>query len=209
MEIQLLKPSSLKNYEKNPRINKNAVAKIKQSLREYGFRQPIVVDEDMVILAGHTRLAASLELQLKKVPVHIAKGLSEAQKKSYRIMDNKSAEIADWNTGLLKDELIAIGDLDFDMTLTGFDLGEINKITADQLLSFASEVDDEEDNDIDDITDYAPSNVKLVQLFYNTETEERFRNMAKELQSFYKLDNLSDVVYKVIEDASKTIKSKS
>ena len=124
-------------------------------------------------------------------------------------MDNKSAEIADWDTGLLKDELIAIGDLDFDMTLTGFDLGEINKITADQLLSFASEVDDEEDNDVDDITDYAPSNVKLVQLFYNTETEERFRNMAKELQSFYKLDNLSDIVYKVIEDASKTIKSKS
>ena len=60
MEIQLLKPSSLKNYEKNPRINKNAVAKIKQILREYGFRQPIVVDEDMVILAGHTRFAASL-----------------------------------------------------------------------------------------------------------------------------------------------------
>lgn len=208
MEIELLKPSSLINYDKNPRINKTAIAKIKQSLKEYGFRQPIVVDEDMIILAGHTRLAASIELHLKQVPVHIAKGLTEAQKKAYRIMDNKSAEFADWDTGLLKDELMAIGDLDFDMTLTGFDLGEINKLTANELLNFASAVDDEDD-DVDDLTDYSPSNVKLVQLFYNTDTEVKFREMANSLQTIYKLDNLSDVVYKVLEDASTIIKSKS
>lgn len=207
MEIELLKPSSLINYDKNPRINKNAVAKIKQSIKEYGFRQPIVVDEDMIILAGHTRLAASIELHLKQVPVHIAKGLSEVQKKAYRIMDNKSAEFADWDTGLLKEELMAIGDLDFDMTLTGFDLGEINKLTANELLNFAGELGD--DDDIDDLTDYSSSNVKLVQLFYNTDTEVKFREMANSLQTIYKLDNLSDVVYKVLEDASTIIKSKS
>ena len=207
MEIELLKPSSLINYDKNPRINKNAVAKIKQSIKEYGFRQPIVVDEDMIILAGHTRLAASIELHLKQVPVHIAKGLTEVQKKAYRIMDNKSAEFADWDTGLLKEELMAIGDLDFDMTLTGFDLGEINKLTANELLNFAGELGD--DDDIDDLTDYSPSNVKLVQLFYNTDTEVKFREMANSLQTIYKLDNLSDVVYKVLEDASTIIKSKS
>ena len=207
MEIELLKPSSLINYDKNPRINKNAVAKIKQSIKEYGFRQPIVVDEDMIILAGHTRLAASIELHLKQVPVHIAKGLTEVQKKAYRIMDNKSAEFADWDTGLLKEELMAIGDLDFDMTLTGFDLGEINKLTANELLNFAGELGD--DDDIDDLTDYSPSNVKLVQLFYNTDTEVKFREMANNLQTIYKLDNLSDVVYKVLEDASTIIKSKS
>lgn len=203
-----MKPSSLKNYENNPRINKTAIAKIKQSIKEYGFRQPIVVDEDMIILAGHTRLAASIELQLKQVPVHIAKGLSEAQKKAFRIMDNKSAEFAIWDKALLKDELLAIADLDFDMTATGFDLSDINKLTADALLNLPNENDDDdlllEDESVDN---FQPSNVRLFQLFFNTETEKIFREMCRQLQEYYHLDNISDTVYKVIEDANKSIKS--
>ena len=209
MDIALIKTSTLKPYEQNPRLNKVAVSKIKQSIKEYGFRQPIVVDENMVILAGHTRLAASLELQLKEVPVHIAKGLSEAQKKAFRIMDNKSAEFAIWDKALLKDELLAIADLDFDMTLTGFDLSDINKLTADALLNLPDEA---EDNFLlaDASTDkFQPSNVRLFQLFFNTETEIEFREMCTRLQEYHHLDNISDTVFKVIEDASKTLKSKS
>jgi ParB-like chromosome segregation protein Spo0J len=162
----------------------------------------------MIILAGHTRLAASIELQLKQVPVHIAKGLSEAQKKAFRIMDNKSAEFAIWDKALLKDELLAIADLDFDMTATGFDLSDINKLTADALLNLPNENDDDdlllEDESVDN---FQPSNVRLFQLFFNTETEKIFREMCRQLQEYYHLDNISDTVYKVIEDANKSIKS--
>jgi hypothetical protein len=142
------------------------------------------------------------------VPVHIAKGLSEAQKKAFRIMDNKSAEFAIWDKALLKDELLAIADLDFDMTATGFDLSDINKLTADALLNLPNENDDDdlllEDESVDN---FQPSNVRLFQLFFNTETEKIFREMCRQLQEYYHLDNISDTVYKVIEDANKSIKS--
>jgi hypothetical protein len=123
-------------------------------------------------------------------------------------MDNKSAEFAIWDKALLKDELLAIADLDFDMTATGFDLSDINKLTADALLNLPNENDDDdlllEDESVDN---FQPSNVRLFQLFFNTETEKIFREMCRQLQEYYHLDNISDTVYKVIEDANKSIKS--
>ncbi len=208
MKIELVNPDTLINYDKNPRKNIHAVAKIKDSIKEFGFRQPIVVDENNIILVGHTRLLAAKELGLKKVPIHKALGLTDAQKKAYRIMDNKSAEYADWDKNLLKSELLDLADADFDMNLTGFSLEDINKLTTDELLNFASD-NIEEDMLEDSVTNFAPSNVKLVQLFYDTDTELLFREMCTIIQEHYKLDNLSDVVYKVIEDEYKVIKSKS
>ena len=208
MKIELVNPDTLINYDKNPRKNIHAVAKIKDSIKEFGFRQPIVVDEKNIILVGHTRLLAAKELGLKEVPIHKALGLTDAQKKAYRIMDNKSAEYADWDKSLLKSELLDLADADFDMNLTGFSLEDINKLTTDELLNFASD-NIEEDMLEDSVTNFAPSNVKLVQLFYDTDTELLFREMCTIIQEYYKLDNLSDVVYKVIEDEYKVIKSKS
>ena len=140
MDIQILEIEKIKNYDKNPRINIDAVEKVKDSIKEFGFRQPIVTDENMIILAGHTRFKASQELNLKKVPVHIAKDLSEAQKKAYRIMDNKSNEFSEWDSGLLKSEMIELNDLDINMQLTGFELDEINKLTKNELLKFEGDV---------------------------------------------------------------------
>ena len=80
MKIELVNPNLLKPYDSNPRKNKDAVSLIKKSINEFGFRQPIVVDEDNIILVGHTRLLAAKELELKKVPVHKVTHLSDAQK---------------------------------------------------------------------------------------------------------------------------------
>jgi DNA modification methylase len=116
-------------YARNPRKNASAVATVAASLREFGWRQPIVVDEDMVILAGHTRLEAARQLGLTSAPVHVACGLTPAQAKAYRLMDNRAAENA-WDEALLGLEL---GDLQgdgFDLDLTGFDDAELNRLLA-------------------------------------------------------------------------------
>tara|TARA_Y100001970_G_scaffold68283_1_gene86978 strand:- start:16872 stop:18011 length:1140 start_codon:yes stop_codon:yes gene_type:complete len=125
MKIENLNIEKIKPYEKNPRKNKKAIEKVAKSIDEYGFRQPIVVDEDMIILAGHTRLEAAKKLNLKEVPIHIADGLSEAQKKGFRIMDNRSAQEAEWDMDLLKLELTDLHDLSFDLSLTGLNNDEL------------------------------------------------------------------------------------
>ena len=198
MDIQILDIEKIKNYEKNPRINVDAVEKVKESIQEFGFRQPIVTDENMIILAGHTRFKASKELNLKKVPVHIAKDLSEAQKKAYRIMDNKSNEFSEWDSGLLKSEMIELGDLDINMQLTGFELDEINKLTKNELLKFDGDVS--EDLELEEMGDYEQSNVKMIQLFLNTDTEPEFKKMAQALQEKFGINNITDLMFKILKE---------
>ena len=109
-------------YEKNPRINDSAVEYVANSLKEFGWKQPIVVDKDFVIIAGHTRLKAAKKLKMETVPVIVADDLNEQQVKAYRLADNKVAEVAEWDMGLLDEEL---GDIfDFDMADFGFDFEE-------------------------------------------------------------------------------------
>lgn len=84
-------------YARNPRKNDDAVTAVAASIREFGWRQPIVVDEQMVVVAGHTRLLAARRLGLRTVPVHVARGLSPAQVRAYRLMDNRSHQNAEWD----------------------------------------------------------------------------------------------------------------
>ncbi len=105
MKIELWKLSRVKPYPNNPRVNDDAVDAVVASIREFGFRQPIVVDSDGVIIVGHTRWKAAQKLGLEKVPVHVAKELSPEQIKAYRIADNKTNELAEWNYELLPIEL--------------------------------------------------------------------------------------------------------
>jgi DNA modification methylase len=130
MKIELRKPSDIKPYPGNPRLNDSAVDAVASSLQEFGFRQPIVVDKDGVIVVGHTRWKAAQKLGLKQVPVHVAKELTEAQIKAYRIADNKSGELAEWDFDLLPLELSALQDLDFDLDLLGFSADELTEILA-------------------------------------------------------------------------------
>lgn len=121
MNIQQVKIEKVKPYDKNPRKNKAAVDYVANSIKEFGFQQPIVVDKNMVVVAGHTRLKAAKKLKIKEVPVVIADNLTEEQVKAYRLADNKTAEKAEWDFDLLTDELLSLQELDFDMEQFGFD----------------------------------------------------------------------------------------
>ena len=114
-------------YARNARqIPTSAVSKVAASIKEFGWQQPIVVDPDGVILAGHTRLLAAKKLGMTVVPVKIAHGLTPAQAKAFRLMDNRSHEEATWDEKLLALELEELTtSFDFNLMLTGFDAGEI------------------------------------------------------------------------------------
>ena len=119
-------------YPGNPRLNDSAVAGVASSIREFGFRQPIVVDEDGVVLVGHTRLKAAKVLGLATVPVHTARGLTPERAKAYRLADNRRAQDATWNEDALAAELLGLLDLGFDLALTGFSDGELAALLDDQ-----------------------------------------------------------------------------
>ena len=110
-------------YEGNPRINDDAVPKVAESIREFGWQQPIVVDADGVIIAGHTRYKAARALGLDTVPVVVADNLTAEQAQAYRLADNRTAELADWDDALLAEELDGL--LGFDMERFGFESLEL------------------------------------------------------------------------------------
>ena len=106
-------------YDNNPRNNDSAVDAVAASIREFGWQQPIVVDKDGVIIAGHTRYKAARKLGLTEVPVVVADNLTDEQIKAYRLADNKSGELADWDFSALEEELAGIAEID--MSQFGFD----------------------------------------------------------------------------------------
>lgn len=122
MNIIEMRLADIKPYEKNPRKNDNAVQYVAESISQFGFKVPIVIDKDNVIVCGHTRYKASIELGLEKVPCIIADDLTEEQIKAYRLADNKVSEQADWDFDLLSGELADI--LSIDMADFGFDIQE-------------------------------------------------------------------------------------
>ncbi len=128
MNIINMKISDIRPYEKNPRFNDNAVDAVAKSIREFGWRSPIVVDKDHVIICGHTRLKAAQRLGLEEVPVHIAADLTPEQIQAYRIADNKTGEIAEWNFDLLPLEIRELQEANFDLSLLGFDTDELDKL---------------------------------------------------------------------------------
>lgn len=116
----------LRDYEKNPRKNDQAVDRMVANIKEFGFRIPVLARSSGEIVDGHLRLKAARAMQIATVPVLLADDMTEAQVKAFRIAVNKSAEWADWDDDLLRGELAELGEMGFDMTLTGFDPGELN-----------------------------------------------------------------------------------
>jgi len=117
MEYLKKRMDEIHPYENNPRLNDESVPDVIESIRQCGYVAPIVIDEDGVILAGHTRYKALLQLGWKECDVIVTKGLTEEQKKKYRLYDNKTNEFADWDQKKLMEEL---SDVDF----CGFDFGQ-------------------------------------------------------------------------------------
>jgi ParB-like nuclease domain len=121
MKIISRRLDSIVPYDRNPRQNDAAVAAVAASIKEFGFRQPIVVDEQDVIVVGHARYLAAIHLGLTTVPVHVAKDLSPEQVRAYRLADNKTAELAEWDNDLLAAEIAALSGGGIDLTSFGFD----------------------------------------------------------------------------------------
>jgi DNA modification methylase len=128
MQIQLWEIDSVRPYHRNPRDNDGAVEAVAASLKAFGWRQPIVVDAEGIIVVGHTRWKAAKRLGLNQVPVHVATGLTPEQCKAYRITDNQTATIADWDYALLPIELADLKEMDFDLNLLGFDPDDLAKL---------------------------------------------------------------------------------
>ena len=120
--ITLMKLDDIIPYENNPRHNDEAVEMVAKSIQDFGFRYPILVDKNNVIISGHTRLKASYKLGLSKVPVMIADDLTDDKVKALRLVDNRTSEVASWDFDLLQKELDAI---EMDMNQYKFDYDEL------------------------------------------------------------------------------------
>lgn len=128
LNIVEIQTSQIVPYENNPRDNEKAVDYVMESITNFGFRVPIIIDENNVIVCGHTRYKAALRLNMELIPCIIVTDLTQEQVKAFRIADNKVAEKSKWNELLLKDELQALQTLDFDIASIGFDDWEIEQI---------------------------------------------------------------------------------
>jgi DNA modification methylase len=142
MHVALRDLATIKPYAHNPRHNDQAVDAVAASIAAFGFRQPIVVDEEGIIVVGSTRYKAALKLGLQAVPVHVASGLTPAQVKAYRIADNKTAELADWDQQGLVQELTALQQLDFNLDLVGFSSAELQQLLQAELAPGLADADD-------------------------------------------------------------------
>lgn len=131
-KLQYRDPLDLFPYENNPRINDYAVKKVLESIKEFGFMNPILVDENMVIIAGHTRREASILAGLKEVPYIVATDLTPEQVRAYRIADNKLAELATWDEEMLVEELFALQEADFELEVMGFTEIDLMKLFEEE-----------------------------------------------------------------------------
>ena len=134
---------SLIEYARNPRNNDHAVDRVAAAIREFGFRVPILAKSDKTIVDGHLRLKAAKKLGLEEVPVLLCDDMTDVQVRAFRLSVNKVSEFADWDDGMLRVELDALGVDGFDLELTGFSLDEI------QALSF----DDEAETEMPELAD--------------------------------------------------------
>jgi ParB-like chromosome segregation protein Spo0J len=134
MKIEIRPLDQIQPYEKNARkIPQRAIDKVAASLEEYGWQQPIVVDKHGVIIVGHVRRLAALQLGWTEAPIHVADKLTPAQIRAYRLMDNRSHQEADWDLDLLGPELAELNALSFDLSLTGFSVHELDVLLRNPL----------------------------------------------------------------------------
>lgn len=152
LNIRTVKIKDLKPYEKNPRKNDEAVKYVRASIEEFGWRVPIVVDRNMVIIAGHTRYKAAKQMGLKEAPCVIADDLTEEQAAAFRLIDNKTQELSSWDFGKLIGELDELVD-EFAMSVFGFNTDEGNRYKSGAKGVEAQDLDDGGELDLDDFAD--------------------------------------------------------
>ena len=162
MQIVMRKLSELTPYAHNPRDNAGAVDAVARSIKEFGFRNPIILDRDGVIVAGHTRVKAAQALGLEEVPCIVADDLTPEQAKAFRIADNKTGEIAKWDFELLPIELKELRTDGFDLSLLGFDTEELESLLAGEDEVATGETEPDAVPDAPDIPVSRPGEVYLL-----------------------------------------------
>ena len=173
MQINNVAIGAVVPYARNPRRNDAAISKVAASLQEFGWRQPIVVDDDMVVVVGHTRLEAARSLGMGEVPIHVAAGLTPEQIKAYRLADNRVGEEAEWDHELLRLEIGELERAAFNIDLTGFHASELVLDEIDY--SFLDDADD-----IESALDDMMSNVKkAIQIEFEPEDYEEAQQLVK------------------------------
>lgn len=177
VQIEYRNIDELKMYKQNPRDNEKAIANVAKSIKEFGFKVPIVVDENDEIIAGHTRLKASERLGLEEVPTIVAKDLTEKQVRAFRIADNKVAEESKWDESLLKLELEELEDV-----FTGFEQDELDDL-------FKSEEDEEEEEPEMAFTEELGEENNYLVLFFDNSVDWLQAQTMFGLKSVHALDS--------------------
>lgn len=145
LKVQYISINNIVPYENNPRHNQDAIPAVIESIKQFGFRNPMILDKENVIVAGHTRYEAAKALGMTEVPVIYADDLSEEQVRKFRLVDNKTAEFAGWDFSKLEEELES---LNFDGFDWGFGTGDADHVDIDSLFTDAPEKEPEEPKQI-------------------------------------------------------------
>ena len=163
LRVKYVPIGDVRPYEDNPRRNDGAVQAVAASLREFGWKQPIVVDADGTIIAGHTRYKAALALGMTDVPVVVASDLTPEQCAAYRLADNRVGELAEWDSELLAQELDGLADID--MSAFGFDSGEL--LSGADVDDLFEDYDGGDNSTVDEVEpdDSAPDRVRPGELW--------------------------------------------
>lgn len=193
MEIINKKIEEIKPYEKNPRKNEEAVKYVANSIKEFGFKVPIVIDKNGVIVAGHTRYKASLKLGLKEVPCIVADDLTDSQIKAFRIADNKVNEKSSWDLDLLNDEFKELTD--FNWLDLGFSNFEITMFEED------ATPDEYDDELIDKYSEHSDDFLERQRCIITYKTPEQ----KKFLENLLRIDENEDL--KVVYDIEEIIEN--
>lgn len=181
LEIKYIQINDIKPYKNNPRLNEDAIPYVMNSIKEFGFKNPIILDKNNVIVAGHTRLESAKRLDMKEVPAIYADDLTEEQVKAFRLADNKVAEKSMWDYTKLDEELDNI--LDIDMSMFDFDI------------SNESYIDDLLENDFGSQGD--GSDVFSISLTFQKEYEQKMNDYIKQNGK----DNLKQIIIEEIKNA--------
>jgi site-specific DNA-methyltransferase (adenine-specific) len=176
MKIINIKIDDLKPYENNPRFNDDAVEYVAKSIKEFGFKVPLVVDKNNVIVTGHTRYKAGLELGLKELPCIIADDLTDEQVKLFRLADNKVSEVSSWNYELLGEEIDKI---------KGLDLQEFGFPIDDDTLDFIENIMDS--GIADTSVDF---NLDKISVEFDIEYEDKVKEVISEVGKLKIIDEV-------------------
>jgi len=162
--------ASLKPYENNPRTHSEAqIDRLVRSLKEFGFTNPVLIDKNLNVVAGHGRLLAAEILNLEKIPTISLEHLTEDQRKAYVIADNQLALASGWDDDLLQSELAALADAGFDLTVLGW---------GDDLPDFAEDPDYSALDDLEDDNDWADGVKKAIQIEFRSEDYEEAKALV-------------------------------